>query len=353
MFDSRSLQPPLDGSVPDIRYSAQWRRLVAEMSDAERDELHFAGLTADGVQPYGKWSKKYSCWFFYLELLHLPPWVRRRPENTLLLAVSLGGAQPKNMQSLLGALVPMLNQAFTHGFAVFNGRLNSSVFFRFAIFRIYADGPALAKILHRYLHNGYSGCLYCLIRGMHRSRRMLFLHSDNRCGKKHHAWVESQVRLAQRTSDIVALTIAAPKILLIDSKPTAAAADTARQDTGVYGKCWLQELVYCSRFELLAGGRADLMHCVAIIVSDMFWVVEASYPAARAAIREAARRIRMPTSCPAHAIIVSADTISTVQVRDNLLRSRPLTRGLGSLRAVHAGGWTAAPDAPGQWRVDL
>jgi hypothetical protein len=153
MFDSRSLQPPLDGSVPDIRYSAQWRRLVAEMSDAERDELHFAGLTADGVQPYGKWSKKYSCWFFYLELLHLPPWVRRRPENTLLLAVSLGGAQPKNMQSLLGALVPMLNQAFTHGFAVFNGRLNSSVFFRFAIFRIYADGPALAKILHRYLHN--------------------------------------------------------------------------------------------------------------------------------------------------------------------------------------------------------
>jgi len=61
--------------------------------------------------------------------------------------------------------------------------------------------------------------------------------------------------------------------------------------------------------------------------------------------------VRVPVA--AGTIIVSADTISTVQVRDNLLLSRPLTRGLGSLRAVHAGGWTAAPDAPGQWRVDL
>ena len=99
-----------DGKVPDIRFSKKWRADVARLSDSDRAEMVFLGFTADGVQPFGKWSTKYSCWFFYIELFQLPPELRRRPENLLLVGVATGGKQPKDMQSVLRLLVPSLDR---------------------------------------------------------------------------------------------------------------------------------------------------------------------------------------------------------------------------------------------------
>ena len=103
---SSSTPEGTDGSIPDIRFSQPWRDAAAGMSAQEKEELILLGFTADGVQPYGKWSTKYSTWFFYAEILALPPELRRRPENLLIISASLGGEQPKDMQSALRTLTP-------------------------------------------------------------------------------------------------------------------------------------------------------------------------------------------------------------------------------------------------------
>jgi hypothetical protein len=98
------------------------------------------------------------------------------------------------MQAVLGVLVPSLNRAFTHGFAVYDGHLKRAVFIRLAIIRLFADGPGLFHLIHRFPHNAYLGCLYCRIRGTWLAGAMRFLFSEEQSAPKSHAWVKLQVR---------------------------------------------------------------------------------------------------------------------------------------------------------------
>ena len=280
-----------DGVTRTISDTCAWKsamRWVAEEKDFSQDELQHVlmlGLTCDGVQPFGRFSRKYSVWFIMAEILNLHPSIRRKPENMIVLGISLGPSQPKDLQSVFRLFVPELNDAFHRGVPVYDGHQKRAVLAYPLLYRLYGDGPAIVKMANRYSHSGTCGCPYCLLRAVSKHGHRVFDDVDLRAAGK---------RPRPKTHEYVQQIAAGIRADLSAGKDV----DADQKATGIHGPCWVEDLVYSTALKLLEAFRVDLMHLIGNITGELYDTLQRTCTAADlASMRARCGDIKLPQTC--------------------------------------------------------
>ncbi|CAF1205337.1 unnamed protein product [Adineta steineri] len=140
----------------DIPFNILYRKMVKNMKDKEFISIM---LHVDGISICK--SKKMKLWLLSGVIIELPPHLRYRRCNMILLSIYIGTNEPKPKPWLKSCFF-QLHQIKNEGVVLSNG-----IRCRVLFYSIIGDCPALKMILEFIAHNGYFCCFYCYIHGIH------------------------------------------------------------------------------------------------------------------------------------------------------------------------------------------
>ena len=155
----------ITGMYYDITDGTMFRKITTQGT-----KTIYLILNADGVASRYK-SKGYQLWPISASIVNLPPMMRKRSENVLLLAVYYGKCKP-NPHRLLDLLISEINSC---DIMLENTRVN----FSFTAF--VADFPAKAAFLNMMSFNSRYGCTLCRIEGRYSKEfhKMIFPYAQH------------------------------------------------------------------------------------------------------------------------------------------------------------------------------
>lgn len=183
------------------------------------------GICIDGIPIYK--SSKVSLWPVYCIILNLPPLIRYKVENILLLSCATSPRQPEEYRAICSHLVYEL-AILNNGVPVENCFDSSHKILRARLCFLTSDLEAKNKLLNMSGYNGYYGCYYCNIKGTYVSNHVYFPGKPG----------------VERTNS-----------QLVD--------DSTSQINGVKGLTELHQLSYIyENFNTLQSCPIDIMHCV-------------------------------------------------------------------------------------------
>lgn len=128
------------------------------MYTMSKNKIHFT-FFSDGVQAYK--SSKLALWPIYLVQNYLPPHIRYKKENMIVVALHYG-TKP-NMNRFFLPLVSDMCELYSSGLLV--DIYGESRMFQPCIVNCVADLPAKHAMTHFKLYNSYYGCLVCYSKG--------------------------------------------------------------------------------------------------------------------------------------------------------------------------------------------
>ncbi|CAF4335898.1 unnamed protein product, partial [Rotaria magnacalcarata] len=148
----------LNRLYPDI---IQYKQEIASQSLIEDNDIPFNTLIPhiDGVSLCK--SSKLMLWLLSGAFVELPPHLRYRRSNMILLSIWIGYQEPIP-KAWLSSCVDRLNRLKTEDILLSNGSKCQVLFYG-----IIGDCPALKGILEFIGHTGYHCCFYCYIHGIH------------------------------------------------------------------------------------------------------------------------------------------------------------------------------------------
>ena len=148
----------------------------------EQNQL-LLNMNIDGVALFK--SRKLSVWPIWVEVFNLPPKLRSKFDNHLLLGLWKGIEKP-NWETLLKKTALEM-ELFLDKNMFFEGLGYCSVEFLYLI----CDMPAMALLCCVQQFNGYYGCPYCYIKGIHQNHRMLYPVSQGFVKRKNSEYNEN------------------------------------------------------------------------------------------------------------------------------------------------------------------
>jgi hypothetical protein len=124
-------------------------------------------LSTDGVKVF-KTRSAFNIWPLMLVNLNLPPSVRYRRKNLLMVGFIPGPRNPKHLNSYLQPLIAEFIQ-LQQGIITFNAATNSEFKLFAHIVVVTADMPGREKLMYLKGNRAYQYCPYCMARGIWKS----------------------------------------------------------------------------------------------------------------------------------------------------------------------------------------
>jgi hypothetical protein len=121
-------------------------------------------LSTDGVKVF-KTRSAFNIWPLMLVNLNLPPSVRYRRKNLLIVGFIPGPRNPKDLNSYLQPLIAEFIQ-LQQGIVTFNAATNSEFKLFAHIVVVTADMPGREKLMYLKGNRAYQYCPYCMARGI-------------------------------------------------------------------------------------------------------------------------------------------------------------------------------------------
>ena len=129
------------------------------------------GICIDGIPTYA--SSKVSLWPVYCIILNLPPNIRYKIENILLVSCSTSPRLPEEYNVICSHLISELT-ILHHGIPVVNSIDQHHTLLKARLCFLTSDLEAKNKILNMTGYNGYYGCYFCNIKGTYDSQHVYF-----------------------------------------------------------------------------------------------------------------------------------------------------------------------------------
>ena len=124
------------------------------------------GISLDGLLVYKeRGARSYSMWPIVAFLMNLPPHLRYRPENVLLLGIIAGPSKPSNFNLFLRPVIDELKEAYGKGFPMYDALSDSTFNLRCACLFWILDLPAKADVLTHKAPGSFRCCTGCDIMG--------------------------------------------------------------------------------------------------------------------------------------------------------------------------------------------
>jgi len=124
------------------------------------------GICLDGIPAYQ--SSKISLWPVFCVILNLPPEIRYKVENILMISCSTNPRTPEEYKAICSMIVYEAN-ALYKGVPVVNCIDSNHKTLKAKISFITCDLEAKNKVMNMVGYSGYYGCYYCLIKGENQS----------------------------------------------------------------------------------------------------------------------------------------------------------------------------------------
>ncbi|GKV39907.1 hypothetical protein SLEP1_g47607 [Rubroshorea leprosula] len=120
------------------------------------------GLATDGFNPWGHFSRSYSCWPVFIVVYNLPPEMCMRPEFTFLTLVISGPKSPgKNIDVFLRPLIDDLKRLWLSGVETFDSFHKQNFTMRAMLMWTITDFPGYGMVSGWSTH-GRLSCPYCM-----------------------------------------------------------------------------------------------------------------------------------------------------------------------------------------------
>ncbi|CAM4791381.1 unnamed protein product [Rotaria magnacalcarata] len=161
-------QRTLDNETNDIVYNRNYKILCNLFNYPFISIiLHLDGISLSA-------SNKQSMWMLSCSIVELPPEVRNRRQNNLILSIWIGKEQP-DIDLWLGQTLNQLAHLKSKGFST---RLGSQMMLK--VYAMIGDCPALSMSLNHNSHGGYYCRWYCKVKGKHIYKKRQCYYNINR-----------------------------------------------------------------------------------------------------------------------------------------------------------------------------
>lgn len=222
----------VSNNLCDIYDGSMYNVYTKKYANASDDILPL-GFNVDGVQVYR--SGKKSVWPAMIVQNYLPPNIRYKPENIILVALFYG--QKPNMERYLSPLIEQTEKLLAEGIpVVLNNILHT---FRPVIAVCSVDLPAKHSLLKINSFNGYNSCTICEHPG-----RNVRKNTSSVCRYTTYELNSSPIRSADETLEIM--------------------ANLKSNSTGIKGIKGVSPLTALPTFDIINGMTVDYMHCVCL-----------------------------------------------------------------------------------------
>ncbi|CAF2098507.1 unnamed protein product [Rotaria magnacalcarata] len=151
----------------DIVYNKNYKLLYNSTNDRFITIL----LHVDGIGLSN--NNKESLWLLSCSIIELPPAIRIRRQNNLVLSMWISNEQP-NIYLWLTQCIQQLSNLKEKGFPLRQGGR-----IKLKVYGVIADCPAMSLILNHISHVGYFCCWYCMIEGKHVISKRQYYYKKN------------------------------------------------------------------------------------------------------------------------------------------------------------------------------
>ncbi|KAL0548992.1 hypothetical protein IC582_013471 [Cucumis melo] len=142
--------------------SPAWKLIDLKWPDfgSETRNIRLA-LSADGINPHGEMSSKYSCWPLVIVIYNLPPWLCMKRKFMMLSMLISGPRQPgDDIGTYLAPLIEDLKLLWESGVECYDANQEEIFSLRVALLWTINDFPAYEN-LSGYSVKGYKACPIC------------------------------------------------------------------------------------------------------------------------------------------------------------------------------------------------